>query len=105
MRKTPGTADTTNNLGGFPNEHDGANYVGTTARGVPVYYDDASNERLTAEMQEGADAPSWTDRQRLGDDEGLSDVLDDFEWDELTDYAKAHLPGMSADDESASGEN
>ncbi|KTG08154.1 hypothetical protein AUR64_00835 [Haloprofundus marisrubri] len=105
MKKTPGEADTSKNLGGFPNEHDGANFVGTTARGDPIYYNESSKEQYTAEITENTDAPRWTDRRQLGDDEGLGDVLDGFEWDELTDYAKEHLPGMSAGGESQSDGN
>jgi hypothetical protein len=98
MREGPGTPEASESLGGYPDEHDGASYVGTTARVMPVYYDESTNERLTAEMREDSDKPTWSERHELGSEEGLSDVLNDFEWDELTDYAKSHLPGMNADD-------
>ena len=93
--ETPGSA-----LDPFPSVRGTSRLLGVNTEGQPVYYDEEAHARRDAPAD--ADAEDWRDDRPLDEDATVGDLLDDVEesvgWDELTDYARDHLPGMDADD-------
>jgi hypothetical protein len=97
--ETPGST-----LEPFPSVRGTSRLLGVNTEGQPVYYDEEAHARRDAatDADADADAADWDDDRPLDDDVTVGDLLDDVEesvgWDELTDYARDHLPGMDADD-------
>ncbi|EJN59738.1 hypothetical protein [Halogranum rubrum] len=98
----------------YPEEHDGARLLGTSAEGGVAYYH--PDDRLLLETDLGPtelrDDPSgWVNRRELAPGESLSDLVDSIDrsigFTEMSEYARSHLPGMSAtgDEESESATN
>lgn len=96
------STDTADGLAGYPREAGDATVLGVSARGTPIYHDVETNRRL--EGYSGTEDPTDEWRDEVTHDEGVTvgDVIDDVEetsgWDELTDYARDHLPGAGDGD-------
>lgn len=101
--ETPGST-----LDPFPSVRGSSRLLGVNTEGRPIYYDEEAHARRDAsdEDDEGA-SDDWHDERSMDDSSSVGDLLDDVErnvgWDELTDYARDHLPGVEdADSDSDS---
>lgn len=98
-RTPPNTPD--DGVDSYPEEHDGARLLGTSAEGGVAYYH--PDDHLLLETDLGPadlkDNPSgWARQQQLSPDESVGDLIDRINrtigFTEVTEYARSHLPGV-----------
>ena len=86
----------------YPEDHQGSHLLGVEERGAPLYYNAESNTVYTGNVDSGELMRDWAD-ERLLDDQSLSDYLgsESSGWQSVSEYAKRHLPGFDAEDDTA----
>lgn len=89
----------------YPEDHRGSHLLGVEESGAPLYFDTESNTVLTGKVDNGELVDDWTDRKDLGErDVGEYVESESSGWSSVTEYAKRHIPGLSADDNDDEGE-
>jgi hypothetical protein len=83
----------------YPEDRNGSHLLGVEESGAPLYFDAESNTVLTGTVDNGELLDEWASRSELGDREVGEYVEEESGgWQSITEYAKRHLPGMSADE-------
>jgi hypothetical protein len=84
----------------YPDEHDGARLLGTSAEGGVAYYHPDDNLLLETDLgpDELRDDSGWTSRRALPPGESVGDLGGRLQrslgLSDLTEYARSQLPGL-----------
>ncbi|MFD1513170.1 hypothetical protein [Halomarina rubra] len=84
----------------YPEDHQGAHFLGVEDRGSPLYYDANQNTVYTGKVESGQLTDEWATEVSLSD-RSLSEFLDSesSSWESLSAFAKRHLPGVDTDED------